>query len=394
MREHPVPQDITGYQFHIIGEMTIKQFAEVGLGVILGVVIYTTNLPGLLKWPLIVIFVATGAMAAFVPIEEQPLDHWIITFFKSLYKPTQYYWKKDARLPEAFAFKPSDPNTIQPPTVDFSPARRERIKEFLSSLPEEQAADDYTQSQNNYVSQILATFDNVEVTQTVPGSPSPGSSLPNLTLRTHSLRAPTTQEQAVYQGNTSTPAQTKTSLTLPMATDTVIAAAPSNVAGDTQHLAPDESTQDVLVPQNQPISVATTNNQAAPENPEEAITYSQPSSYIAGAADQVVDASQLQQVVDNVQLPFPAPPQEPNKVVGMTLSSQNDLLHEVIIEIKTPTGQVVRAVKSNSLGQFFISTPLRNGTYIVTAEKEGYQFPDQQLILNGTIVNPLEIRSS
>ena len=45
MREHQVPQDITGYNFHIIGEMTIKQFAEVAVGVVIAVIIYTTNLP-------------------------------------------------------------------------------------------------------------------------------------------------------------------------------------------------------------------------------------------------------------------------------------------------------------------------------------------------------------
>ena len=36
MREHPIPQDITGYKFHIIGSMTLKQFLEIAIGVIVG----------------------------------------------------------------------------------------------------------------------------------------------------------------------------------------------------------------------------------------------------------------------------------------------------------------------------------------------------------------------
>lgn len=390
MREHPVPQDITGYQFHIIGEMTIKQFAEVGAGVILGFILYATNLPDLLKWPLIVIAVATGAMAAFVPFEQQPLDHWIVTFFRSLYKPTQYYWKKDARLPEVFNFAPASALSPSTPELDLNPARRERIKEFLVSLPEEQAPDSYTQAENNRLQSILTTFSTIP---TVAYQKTPGSSeftMPNLTLRTHPLRQPTLADQLAEQAD-SIPAQTLTSLTAPMVTDVQnLTAAEANTQ---THTTP-EQTGDILVPQDQPVAI--TAQQAAEDAQAQldTITYSQPTSYMAANSSAQIDTTQMQAAINNVDLPFPSAPTEPNKLVGMTLSSQNDLLHEVIIEIKTTTGQVVRAVKSNSLGQFFISTPLRNGTYVITAEKEGYQFPDQQLILNGTVVQPLEVRSA
>lgn len=403
MREHPVPQDITGYQFHIIGEMTIKQFAEVGAGVILGFIIYATNLPALLEWPLIVIAVATGAMAAFVPFEEQPLDHWIVTFFKTLYKPTQYYWKKDARLPESFRYTAPNPATLAAPQVDLNPARRQRIKEYLVSLPQEEAVDEYTFTQTQRVQNILSTFESIPTTYvatTTNGTDT--TTLPNLTLRPHSLRTPTYQDQVDAQVDT-IPAETRTSLTMPTVAEGAEVLEQDVVnpelIAQTGGGGASQSTQqqnDVIVPQNQPIAIPTRQEEPQQETAvmEEAITYSQPSSYIAPSADQNIDTSQMQSVVNNVELPFPALPTEPNKVVGMTLSGQNDLLHEVIIEIKTPTGQVVRAVKSNSLGQFFISTPLRNGTYIVTAEKEGYQFPDQQLILNGAVIHPLEIRSA
>src|SRR3990170_2260575 len=104
MQEHPIPQDVTGYKFHIVGNMTLKQFAEVGAGVLVAVILYNTNLLSFIKWPLMMLSVGLGGMMAFVPIEERPLDHWIMTFFRRLYNPTKFYWRKDSAVP--FALMP------------------------------------------------------------------------------------------------------------------------------------------------------------------------------------------------------------------------------------------------------------------------------------------------
>ena len=94
MREHPIPQDISGYRFHIIGNMTLKQFIEMAGGCVVAVIIYATNLPTIIKWPLIGLSIGVGALIAFIPIAERPLDHWVITFFKVLYRPTNFSGKK------------------------------------------------------------------------------------------------------------------------------------------------------------------------------------------------------------------------------------------------------------------------------------------------------------
>jgi hypothetical protein len=38
MKEHPIPQDITNYRFHIVGSMTLKQFGECAAGVIIALI--------------------------------------------------------------------------------------------------------------------------------------------------------------------------------------------------------------------------------------------------------------------------------------------------------------------------------------------------------------------
>ena len=106
-----------------------------------------------------------------------------------------------------------------------------------------------------------------------------------------------------------------------------------------------------------------------------------------------VAVTTTQSVRFNSELPFPTAPSVPNKLVGMILTPSNDLVPGAIIEIKTIEGRVSRAVKSNALGQFFITTPLPDGEYIVTAEKDGLVFSPQAITLTGKIVAQIEIRS-
>lgn len=157
MQEHPIPQDITGYKFHIIGSMTLKQFGEIFLGVIFAVLFYKTNLVSIIKWPLVLLSVGLGAAAAFVPIEERPLDHWIITFFKVLYKPTKFYWRREPKIPDPFTYKPSE---IQEDTstLDLTPAKKQRIKEYVGAIPEQtKTSQDFTSDEINRMQGILSS---------------------------------------------------------------------------------------------------------------------------------------------------------------------------------------------------------------------------------------------
>jgi hypothetical protein len=53
MIQHSIPQDITGYKFHLIGNMTLKQFGELAAGSIIAFIVYKSNLVDIVKWPLL-----------------------------------------------------------------------------------------------------------------------------------------------------------------------------------------------------------------------------------------------------------------------------------------------------------------------------------------------------
>ena len=100
MDQHPIPQDVTGFQFKLIGTMTVKQFGYVAVGVILAAICWYLPLQGLWIFIARIIFVPffglSGVIIAFVPIEGRAIDLMAKNFFRTLTSPNQYiYIKKD-----------------------------------------------------------------------------------------------------------------------------------------------------------------------------------------------------------------------------------------------------------------------------------------------------------
>lgn len=199
MKQHPIPQDITNYKFHLIGSMTLKQFAELAVAAVIAFIIYKTNLIGIIKWPLVFFTVGLGAMIAFVPIEERPLDHWIKTFFQNIYKPTKFFWKKANKIPDFFNYKiTSTNNDFFAPDINLNPARKQRIFEYLKSIPEEEKnTDQFDLEEERKVNSVLNEFDKVEVAQSEINVEIQEQEKPNLQVRVRKLKAPekTTEEK-------------------------------------------------------------------------------------------------------------------------------------------------------------------------------------------------------
>ena len=96
MEPHPIPQNVTNFQFHLVGDMTLKQFVYLAAGVGFAYFLFVTaskDYP-LAAWPVIIISALLGVAFAFLPFASRPLDYWLITFLKTIYSPTKRIWKK------------------------------------------------------------------------------------------------------------------------------------------------------------------------------------------------------------------------------------------------------------------------------------------------------------
>lgn len=135
MEQHLIPQQISSYEFRLVGDMTLKQFAEVAGGCLLAIILYASPLPGYIKWPFVLLFAIAGIGMAFVPIEERPLETWVLAFLKTVYSPTQFLWRKGAEIPEVFEERAVAVAPIAP--ILAPGGDKKRLAEYLSTLAEE-----------------------------------------------------------------------------------------------------------------------------------------------------------------------------------------------------------------------------------------------------------------
>jgi hypothetical protein len=94
MENHPIPQDVTGFEFKLIGDMTVKQFAYLAVAAITGWVVFSLPISYFFSLPVAAICVIIGISLAFIPIAGRPTDVMLTNFIKSLFTPTQYVYRK------------------------------------------------------------------------------------------------------------------------------------------------------------------------------------------------------------------------------------------------------------------------------------------------------------
>lgn len=161
MQQHPVPQNISSYEFRLVGDMTLKQFFQLAGGVLMALVFYASGLPGIIKWPLIISFVSAGASLAFLPFEDRPLSSWIISFIKAVYSPTRYVWSEGA---DEEVFSPGAKNNI--PIA--APEGREKAEIYLKAIPKPKIFDSFDKNERSFFQNVASLFQTVQVNQIKP----------------------------------------------------------------------------------------------------------------------------------------------------------------------------------------------------------------------------------
>ncbi len=94
MEQHPIPRQITTFEFKLIGFLTIKQFIYLVFFIPLGLLTYFIFPIPFLNILLSILIALFGVALAFLPINDRPLDVWIKNLYKRLTSPTQYFYNK------------------------------------------------------------------------------------------------------------------------------------------------------------------------------------------------------------------------------------------------------------------------------------------------------------
>ncbi|GIW62227.1 MAG: hypothetical protein KatS3mg090_0053 [Patescibacteria group bacterium] len=93
MYKHPIPKQITTFEFKLIGFLTLKQFGYLIIFVPLGyLTFFFTPIP-YLNILMGLAVAGIGAALAFLRIQDRPLEVWIANFYKSINSPTIYIYQ-------------------------------------------------------------------------------------------------------------------------------------------------------------------------------------------------------------------------------------------------------------------------------------------------------------
>jgi len=293
---------------------------------LVALIFYSSPLIAIIKWPFVIVSALLGAGMAFVPLEERPLERWIFAFFRAIYSPTEFVWKKSTTPTKFFQDEPVG-NTIKP-----------------SSNPQTAALDSYL-AKTKKASGPLAKLEEFEDI---------------FMARISSLFAGSkNQKQGGPQTPPSAPAvpEKKEELKIPVNIPTAIAQQGAS------HLVVEER------PKLAPSIEASTQNV---------------SPIIAG--DEIVSTKQA---IFSVDAAPPNPPNYPNVVVGQVVDQDRKIIEGAIMEIRDEAGRPVRALRSNKVGHFITVTSLDPGRYQIVTEKDGYQFHPVSFEAEGKLIPPI-----
>lgn len=354
MQEHPVPQNVTGYEFHLIGSMTLKQFMEVAVGVVCAVLVYWTNLPLVFKYPLMAFVGLLGVALAFVPLEGRPLDRWFFAFIKSIYQPTMFFWKKTTMTPPVFTYSPPK-DLDRTPQINYAPIRQSRLQEYVHTVKVQEEEKD---EESRAADELLKLFSEPQPTKVTPSS--------SQTARVIEMNIPPPITPTV-----TTPSPVSGEVKLPE-TSGIIKKDEPLVIESRQGVTPD-----LMPPTDQLSSQSIQDKLHAVVSPT--ITVS-------------TDATKPVQVLQG--FPFPNKPTKPNMLSGMVVTNEDKIVEGAILTITRQSDNTpVRAIKTNALGQFSVVTPLEKGSYTILTEKDGLRFDKYSLVLNNQVVEPILIKS-
>jgi len=347
MQQHPVPQNISSYEFRLVGDMTLKQFLYLAGGIILAVIVYRVPLIAIIKLPAVVMFVMLGVFAAFVPINNRPFSEWLSAFIKAVYSPTEYIWNPaPPETPASITHTASSSSTsTNPINLGFA--------SFLSSL--------FSRKHSSKESTLSST---PPITTPAGGTSTAIPSEPITVISFH-------PDHAEESGPTTT---TTTSKTFAPQTSTPPppTPAPQTVFQSQKPELPQPTLTTPPAPVSAPSAPVTTTPTiiSKPQAPQ--IPTSLPSSALS--------ASQL------------TAPTTPNILAGLVAESSGQALPGATIEIVDgTTGIPARALRTNRVGQFQIAIPLPKGSYIINTEKDGFVFDPVSIKVDGSIIQPVSI---
>jgi len=432
MDQHPIPQNITGFEFKLIGDMTIKQFAYLAAGAIVTYIFFVSPLHPLLRFPMIIFTIILSVGLAFIPVEGRPLDRWISNFVRALFTPSQYLYHKKGDIPEYLKAVTSPPK-VMPKVISAEEtnknaanrahrtAAQQRLATLLQTTPPPTPAvvDEVEQDKLATINETFTQAPSpIVLPVTLAETPKTAAPLP-IPLVSPAAREPQPEKVTEEKLPQPTPTSGPPPLIMSLPTQPAPAPAPSlprqelsapigmdpafeeklrkqrELEEENQKLKEELETikKKLLEPQSakntetpahimeEALAIESKLHDALSEkerlSSELTKLKTNTASQTQPATPPVTPSQPVMQTQERVKV-IPAQMAKdagmlgistlPNIISGIVKDAHGDILPNIIIEIKDATSSPVRAFKTNKLGQFYGATPLASGKYTIELE--------------------------
>lgn len=394
MENHPIPQDVTGFKFKLIGSVTLKQFLYLlGFG-ILTTVAFVLHVNLFIKIPLMALFALTGAALAFVPIEGRPMDLMFFNFAKAIPSENRYiYRKRGANLASFEFFKMSiKPQAqAQTPQQQVKNPSEEKKAILLSRLRNSSFRPDegelkFFKNLKSFFEESADTIKTPIKEEQQPGHIIPHfvadealSSVSSAPLETPRFEGPKKDNSGIEK--------IKKELDAAKQMQSMNAAPQEDLAAKIKEL--EKQLQEALG-EKEKLAKQVVEFEASKAKREEEI-------FTPGEQSAPKEAQGVHFVspASSLKAGFPTLPDIPNIILGIVRDSRNKTLPNILVEVVDENGVAVRAFKTNALGQFASATPIADGTYKIYFEdpQKQHEFEAVQVKISGEIFNPIEATS-
>ncbi len=424
-KQHPIPQQVLGIEFKLIGDLTLRQFVILALfGAAAFIAFSLPNVTPLIRVPLAAIIVILGIGFGLVPIQDQPMDRWLGYLVKTIFAPTRRVWEKSPK-PPTFLTVPT--LKLAPPTEEeISPEEaHQRLEEYLVSVEKKETMGPIDTAEKQRLEFINLELRTAATEAGLPPSPLPPKPVP--ITRPYPIRRSEEPKKTslasiinytaepvlkLQRGEKITYAPTlrniKVGRRLHYSPETEIVFAPAKEHVIEPTLPSPPALKEIEAPPAPPkappekevippkeVEAPSPPTPPKPEKPEKKVVSPPPPSKVEEPPpppEEAAPSPPLPELKPKKAVPKPPapPPDQPNLITGTIYGAKGTVKGGVIVAVRDQDKTIVSAVKSDQLGQFSFS-PLPNGSYQIEFPKAEQSFDIIKLELTGAVVSPLEI---
>jgi hypothetical protein len=423
MDNHPIPQDVTGFQFRLIGQMTVKQFAYLAGGAVISIIFFYAPIFILIKIPLVLIPAATSLGLAFLPIEGRPMDVMAGNFLKALLAPNQFVFHKNGATLDFMEISPKAVVASQKYTqaqIQEAQQKQQLLNTYLATS--KSSATPMDEKEQKYISALFGDTQQGAPPTAAPPPPQSPAPPPQAIPTPVAIQQPQpiSQPEILTQTPVSPPAAPIASSSQP----------PAQEVSKEQKQENEEALEKQAVEIQHELELAKAKEKGLHSEEEGKLAHEKVIELDKKLQDILSEKQKLEQelielkkqlgkdsekpkapaqaqdtqVTQNVRkipqsmsskVGMPTPPDVPNILMGIIKDPRGNVLPNILVEVRDQQQNPVRAFKTNQLGQFASATPLQKGVYTLAFEDpmQQHKFELVELTVDDKIIQPLEIIS-